>query len=750
MRSDMQPKTRKEKTRAGGHRRHRLLVGVLFAGAFLIAIYMAWQSLSGRGLAGCGPESECEIVLASRWGSFLGVPVSVFGAVVYGFLLGCELPRREKSPFDLRLQGIAGALVLAGALWFAFVQAVLLRAFCPWCSAAHALAGGGVLIRWMTNGQKGGASVPRLRLFSSGAVASAVAAVAGMAAIQTYRPAPEHIRRVSIDPGNSSGITQMGWEDIIGAGLSELPRIGALDASETWIALTDFTCPHCRQLEQVLAEAVAEMPGRLSVVMLPAYHETEARELHRVMLALWKIDRDLHREVSHAVVEGAIEASAAAVTEVIEGQLDGPFYEMAWPHGEWIEDTLAMGKETMSRNERLFELYTLPQLMIGDEVIAGPPSLETVVSLMRASSTDPPEVAVTSVADSPDRDSGASPVGAAARASGDVVAALGTSSALPGPQPAVGPAIGPRIEFEKETIDMGRVDRGDKVPFVVRFTNTGDAPLEITKIKPSCACTTVEGWEQTVLPGESGSIELKFDSGYFVGEVSKSIAVEASDPRGNGSVKFKANVWTPVVLSPRMVLFGLVLKGIPVAPRTVEIAVQDDEPIEIGEISCDNSYFQWSLETIEKGRRYALTVAVPELGETSQQGEIKIPVGHSKLAEVMLPLTIAPVNAVRVQPPEISLSAAISAEPQVTGVRVECFDRSLTKLEITDLNYTGDAEVEVTLDSSWGSWWRLNLTLPAGYDAAAEQTRGAHVTFRTNHPDYPEIHVPIRTADAGR
>src|ERR1051326_8126105 len=58
-----------------------LLVALCGAG-FLVAV-----SFSGAAVAGCGPGSGCNQVLASRWAYWFGLPVSLPGFVVYFFLL---------------------------------------------------------------------------------------------------------------------------------------------------------------------------------------------------------------------------------------------------------------------------------------------------------------------------------------------------------------------------------------------------------------------------------------------------------------------------------------------------------------------------------------------------------------------------------------------------------------------------------------------------------------------------------------
>jgi uncharacterized membrane protein len=54
----------------------------------LITGYLSLVSLSqDGGVPGCGPESSCDQVLSSQWASWLGVPITLPGLVLYGVFL---------------------------------------------------------------------------------------------------------------------------------------------------------------------------------------------------------------------------------------------------------------------------------------------------------------------------------------------------------------------------------------------------------------------------------------------------------------------------------------------------------------------------------------------------------------------------------------------------------------------------------------------------------------------------------------
>ena len=51
--------------------------------------------------------------------------------------------------------------------------------------------------------------------------------------------------------------------------------------------------------------------------------------------------------------------------------------------------------------------------------------------------------------------------------------------------------VGPIIQFNTENYDFGKVISGETINYTYLMTNTGDAVLEISNVKPSCGCTTV-------------------------------------------------------------------------------------------------------------------------------------------------------------------------------------------------------------------------------------------------------------------
>ncbi len=86
----------------------------------------------------------------------------------------------------------------------------------------------------------------------------------------------------------------------------------------------------------------------------------------------------------------------------------------------------------------------------------------------------------------------------------------------------------PVMKFEKETHDFGKINRGDKVTYDFKFTNTGKSPLIITDAVATCGCTTPVYPKMPVKPGESGAIHVTFDSSTKMGLQDKMITITAN------------------------------------------------------------------------------------------------------------------------------------------------------------------------------------------------------------------------------
>lgn len=91
------------------------------------------------------------------------------------------------------------------------------------------------------------------------------------------------------------------------------------------------------------------------------------------------------------------------------------------------------------------------------------------------------------------------------------------------------------ISFDKTTWDYGTVKNGADGQKFFTVTNTGDKPLIISKVQPSCGCTTPDWSQDPIMPGKSSKIKVVYDT-KRTGPFQKLIEVYSNDPENSRSV----------------------------------------------------------------------------------------------------------------------------------------------------------------------------------------------------------------------
>jgi peptidoglycan-associated lipoprotein len=69
-----------------------------------------------------------------------------------------------------------------------------------------------------------------------------------------------------------------------------------------------------------------------------------------------------------------------------------------------------------------------------------------------------------------------------------------------------------KLVFEKDSYDLGELVQGDQRTLTFKFTNEGTEDVKIDFASGSCGCTVPDWPRKTFKPGESGEIEVEYDS----------------------------------------------------------------------------------------------------------------------------------------------------------------------------------------------------------------------------------------------
>ncbi len=98
----------------------------------------------------------------------------------------------------------------------------------------------------------------------------------------------------------------------------------------------------------------------------------------------------------------------------------------------------------------------------------------------------------------------------------------------------------PIMKFDTRLIDFGTHNEGDILDTVYKFTNTGEAPLVITKVKASCGCTTPYWPKEPIMPGKSEKIKVRFNTNHKAGKQHKTVTIHANTKNLTEVISFKA------------------------------------------------------------------------------------------------------------------------------------------------------------------------------------------------------------------
>jgi hypothetical protein len=101
-----------------------------------------------------------------------------------------------------------------------------------------------------------------------------------------------------------------------------------------------------------------------------------------------------------------------------------------------------------------------------------------------------------------------------------------------------------KMTFESMTVDYGTIENGAEPLRLIKFTNTGTDPLVIKNARGSCGCTVPTWPKDPIAPGQSSSMEVRYDT-KRTGRISKSITITTNEGPENHVIQVVGDVLPP-------------------------------------------------------------------------------------------------------------------------------------------------------------------------------------------------------------
>lgn len=332
----------------------------------------------------------------------------------------------------------------------------------------------------------------------------------------------------------------------------------------------------------------------------------------------------------------------------------------------------------------------------------------------------------------------------------------------------VAPSLRADIVCTPRVIEFGDRGHNERPSATLKLRNTGERPVRIHSIKPSCGCIGIQppALPRAVPPGGTAEIEVSMGSGRAIGRLHKSILITTDDPgRPSINVSVQMRVFDGLSMEPRDLKYDGVVGGDPVT-KTIDLKWDERRggPGKlavsiVGVLSGSRSkrpspHFRGKVVDIPGGKRIELTLLPthPE-GRVWAQLEAKLN-GKSLVA----PVTGNMFRWIRVVPTYFNFSRVAEDEPESFVEEVVLSSTDSTEFQVLSMTPTfrranpEGMRLELSLEgtrireSALRHVIRARIVLPedSGEDepsdaAAARGGFSGTVEVTTDHPEKKEI-----------
>ena len=306
----------------------------------------------------------------------------------------------------------------------------------------------------------------------------------------------------------------------------------------------------------------------------------------------------------------------------------------------------------------------------------------------------------------------------------------------------------PVVDIVKKIQDFGTVPKGEKIKAAFDVRNTGQAPLEINQVRPTCGCTVVN-FTRTIPPGGSGTINADVDTSAYTGPISKAVLVFTNDPATpQVNLVIKADVRSFIDVLPRpLVIFTNVLQG-EAATQKLILASADGSNFKIEGVNASSGPYQLSYRELpekervpdHKGSQWELTVTVPaNAPEGMLNQKILVKTTSPKAPEVTINVTGAIRPVVQVIPPTIDFGT-ISSDALIGHNVLIINNRQGAELQLSDAKVDNPNFTTEIIPLQAGQRFQVAVSVNAGTPKGAQN---GTLTIATNDPMRKTIAIPI-------
>lgn len=306
----------------------------------------------------------------------------------------------------------------------------------------------------------------------------------------------------------------------------------------------------------------------------------------------------------------------------------------------------------------------------------------------------------------------------------------------------------PKAVVAEPVMDAGVVPKGEKIAhdFVIR--NEGDAPLEITQVKPACGCTVVD-FDKTIAPGQTGKVHSVVDTVTFTGAIAKGVTVFTNDPdTPRLELTVRAKVEPYITAKPGYARYITVQGEEKTGTIVQNLWATDGAPMDVVKIDSPYDFLKISFrEATEaeripeaQGKQWRIEMTLDNNAPVGALAEhVTVHTNHPKQKLATIPVSgfVRPVIAVT--PTVADFGTVELKEPLNRAINVRAFSTEPIKVTSVEENIKGlDVRLEPVTE---GREYQVQLTLNP--EVGKGDFKGK-LTIHTDSPKRPVIEVELK------
>lgn len=298
--------------------------------------------------------------------------------------------------------------------------------------------------------------------------------------------------------------------------------------------------------------------------------------------------------------------------------------------------------------------------------------------------------------------------------------------------------------------DVGTVPKGEKIIHDFAIRNDGDAPLEITNVRPACGCTVAE-YDKVIAPGKTGKVHAEIDTVTFNGAIAKGVSVFTNDPdTPELELTVRAKVEPYIAVKPGYARY-ITVQGEPQEGTIAQtVWVPDGTPMEIVKVDSPWPFLDVKFREAKaeervtdpnaKGKQWRVEMTLSNNAKVGPLSDyITVHTNHPKQKVVQIPVSGFVRPVVAVTPQVADFGQVDIKEPKRRSLNIRNFATEPIKVTGVEQTIKGiEAKLEPLEE---GREYQVRVTLTPGM---AKGPFNGKLMIKTDSPKAPTVEVELK------